>query len=163
MINYKTILFGTDFSEDANVAFIHALDMAKRYGAELHILHVLHSSHKYYRHIVDEMTDTPEGEAFVDEEILKKAEEALRATYGPKLEDFAKVKYVALPGVPFVEIVKYARKNNVDLIILGAKGMSELDSVQFGSTVANVAQRAHCHVTAIRNPESRFTLPGAMY
>lgn len=163
MVEYKNILFGTDFSDDAGVAFLHALDMAKRYGAKLHILHVLHSSYKYYRHIVDEMSDSPEGEDFADEEILKKAEEALRTTYGGKIDDLPDVKFVVLPGVPFVEIVKYARKNNIDLIVLGAKGKSDLDSVQFGSTVANVAQRAHCHVTAIRNPESQYTLPGAMY
>ncbi len=163
MITYKKILFGTDFSDDAGMAFLHALDTAKRYGASLTILHVLHSGYRYSRHVVDEMSEEPDGEAFVDEKVLRKARAKLEEVYGSRLGNFTNVTYEILPGIPFVEIVKYARKNDIDLIILGAKGKSELDSVRFGSTVANVAQRAHCHVTAIRNPESQFRLPGALY
>ena len=59
MIEYKRILFCTDFSEDANIAFYHALDLAKKYGGKLHILHIPHSSYSYCRHIVDE--HVPEG------------------------------------------------------------------------------------------------------
>lgn len=59
MIEYKKILYCTDFSEDANIAFLHALDLAKRYHASLHILHIPHSSYAYLRHIVDE--HVPEG------------------------------------------------------------------------------------------------------
>jgi len=63
------------------------------------------------------------------------------------------------PGVPFVEIVRYARENAVDLVVMGASGSSELDKMTFGSTVENGARRAHCHVMAIRNPEKAFMLP----
>ena len=54
MIDYKNILFCTDFSEDANIAFLHALDLAKKYGAKLHLFHVPHSSYSYLRQVVDE-------------------------------------------------------------------------------------------------------------
>ena len=50
--------------------------------------------------------------------------------------------------------------NKVDFIVMGASGSSELDKQTFGSTVENVARRAHCHVMAIRNPELAFKLPG---
>ena len=56
MIEYKNILFCTDFSEDANIAFLHALDLARKHDAKLHILHIPHSSYSYCRHIVDEHT-----------------------------------------------------------------------------------------------------------
>jgi nucleotide-binding universal stress UspA family protein len=54
MIAYKNILFCTDFSEDAHIAFLNALDLAKKYGAKLHILHVPHSAYQYSRQVVDE-------------------------------------------------------------------------------------------------------------
>jgi nucleotide-binding universal stress UspA family protein len=80
MIEYKSILFCTDFSEDANIAFLHALDLAKKYNAKLHILHIPHSSYAYSRHVVDE--HVPEGaeggEAFFNEEIEKRAIQALK-------------------------------------------------------------------------------------
>ncbi|MEJ2724360.1 MAG: universal stress protein [Deltaproteobacteria bacterium] len=83
MIEYKNVLFCTDFSEDANIAFLHALDLARKHGAKLHILHVPHSSYAYCRHIVDEHIPegSPGGEAFYNEEIEKAAEKALRETY----------------------------------------------------------------------------------
>ena len=79
MIEYKNILLCSDFSEDANIAFLHAFDLAKKYNAKLHIIHVPHSSYAYCRHIVDEHVPkgAPGGEAFFGEEIEKAAEAAL--------------------------------------------------------------------------------------
>ena len=165
MIEYKNVLFCTDFSEDANIAFLHALELAKRYDARLHILHVPHSSYTYVRHIVDE--HVPEGaeggEAFFNEEIEKKAKEALAKEYGKKLRDFKNYLFVIKNGAPDVEIIRYAKKNNIDVIVMGALGKSELERIEHGSTVANVSRYAHCHVIAIRNPAKRFSLPGSMY
>src|SRR5690625_5624761 len=41
MKELKTILFPTDFTEDATQAYIYALNVAARTGAELHLLHVI--------------------------------------------------------------------------------------------------------------------------
>lgn len=165
MIQYKNILFATDFSEDANIAFFHALDLAKKYRANLHILHIPHSSYTYSRHVVNE--HIPEGaeggEAFFSESIVKKAEDALKKEYGPKLEGFKNVVMVVKNGAPDVEIIRYAKKNNIDVIVMGTLGKSEQQRIEHGSTVANVSKYAHCHVIAIRNPAKQFTLPGEMY
>ena len=53
-LKYKNILYCTDFSEDADYAFLTALDMAEKYQAHLIVFHVLHSSYKYTRQVVDE-------------------------------------------------------------------------------------------------------------
>ena len=165
MIEYKNILFCTDFSEDANIAFLHALDMAKKYDARLHILHVPHSAYSYSRHIVDEHVPehSPGGEAFFDEEVEKRAKAALEAEYKKRLGDFKNYLFSVKNGSPDVEIIRYAKKNDIDVIVMGALGKSELDRIEHGSTVANVSKYAHCHVIAIRNPAKRFTLPGQMY
>jgi len=162
MIEYKNILFCTDFSEDANIAFLHALDMAKKYGASLHILHVPHSPYTYMRHVVDEHLPqgAEEGEAFYDEEVEKRALAALKEHYGKRLQDVQKVHFAVKTGSPDVEIIRYARKNNVDLIVMGALGKSEQHRIEHGSTVASVSKYAHCHVIAIRNPAKRYALPG---
>ncbi|MEW6665807.1 MAG: universal stress protein [Thermodesulfobacteriota bacterium] len=165
MIEYKNILYCSDFSEDANIAFFHALDLARKYGAKLHILHVPHSSYTYCRHIVDEHVPegSPGGEALFDEEIEKRAMEALKQEYEKKLGDFRDVSFVVKSGSPDVEIIRYAKKNSVDVIVMGALGKAEQDRIVHGSTVANVSKYAHCHVIAIRNPAKQFTLPGSMY
>jgi universal stress protein A len=165
MVEYRNILFCTDFSEDANIAFMHALHLAQKYHAKLHILHVPHSPFTYSRHIVDE--NVPEeksqnGQAFFDEDVAKKAEENLRAAYEKRLGDFKDYVLVVKCGAPDVEIIRYARHNEIDLIVMGALGKSDLDRMVHGSTVGNVSKFAHCHVMAIRNPAKQFTLPGKM-
>ena len=160
MIEYKNILYCSDFSEEAEMAFHHAVDFCQRYGAKLHLLHVLHSSYKYMRHVVDEYVDPDKEEQVADDELMHQAEEDLKSKYGARLENCAQAVFVVRVGVPFVEIVRYAREHKVDFIVMGASGSSELNKQTFGSTVENVARRAHCHVMAIRNPELAFKLPG---
>lgn len=165
MPEYKNILFCTDFSEDANIAFLHALNLAKKYGASLHIIHVPHSPFRYSRHIVDE--DVPEnkaqdGQSFFDEDVAKLAEKDLRDAYEAKVGDLKDCRFVIKCGAPDVEIIRYAKHNAIDLIVMGSLGKSELDRLVHGSTVANVSRYAHCHVMAIRNPAKQFTLPGKM-
>jgi nucleotide-binding universal stress UspA family protein len=103
------------------------------------------------------------GEAFYNEEIEKAAEAALKKEYDKRLGDFKDYVYVIKSGSPDVEIIRYAKKNNIDVIVMGALGKSEQDRIVHGSTVANVSKYAHCHVVAIRNPAKRYTLPGSMY
>lgn len=165
MIAYRNILYCTDFSEDADIAFLHALDLAKKYEAKLHILHVPHSSYAYCRHVVDEHVPegSPGGEAFFDEDIERRAREALKESYEKKLGDYPNYLLVIKSGSPDVEIIRYSKKNDIDVIVMGALGKAEQDRMIHGSTVANVSKYAHCHVIAIRNPAKQFTLPSSMY
>jgi nucleotide-binding universal stress UspA family protein len=165
MIEYKNILFCTDFSEDANIAFLHALDLAKKYNAKLHILHVPHSSYAYCRHIVEGHVSegAPGGETLHNKEIEKAAEAALKEEYDKKVGDFKNCLYIVKGGSPDVEIIRYAKNNKIDVIVMGALGKSEQDRMIHGTTVENVSKYAHCHVIAIRNPAKQYTLPGSMY
>jgi len=156
-IKYEKILFCTDFSEDADYAFLTALDMAEKYKARLYIFHVLHSPYKYMRTVVDE--PVPGGEeAFFSQELIEKIVKNLKERYEPKIGGFREYEFHAVIGVPFVEIVRFSRAQNVDFIVLGAAGSSDLDRITFGSTAENVARRAHCTVMAIRYPEKSFQL-----
>lgn len=165
MVEYKKILFATDFSEDANIAFLHAVDLAKKYHAKLHILHIPHSSYSYCRHIVDEHVhdEAAGGESFFNEEVEKNALGALEKEYGGRLAEIEEYVFAVKSGSPDVEIIRYAKKNDIDLIVMGALGKSELNRLEHGSTVASVSKYAHCHVVAVRNPAKQFTLPGEMY
>jgi len=151
----KNILFCTDFSEDANNAFLSALDKAKKDNAQLHILHVPHSSYVYCKHIVDEHVPegSPCGEAFFCEELAKTAEKALRKEYGEKIDSFHNhCTYVVRDGAPHVEIIRYAKENKIDEIVMGAVGKHDRDRAERGSTVDNVSKLSTFHVTAIGYP-----------
>lgn len=161
-LNYEKILFCTDFSEDADYAFLTALDMAEKYQAKLYLLHVLHSPYKYMRSVVDENQEGGQ-EAFITGDLTEKATQKLRERYEPKMGGFANAEYHVVGGVPFVEIVRFARSQNIDFIVLGAAGSSDLDRTTFGSTAENVARRAHCTVMAIRYPGKTFQLDNLLH
>lgn len=162
MTEYTNILFCTDFSEDANIAFLHALKLAARFGARLHIIHVPHSPFVYAKNIVDEHIlegKSEEGQAFFDQEIVDEAQIKLRREYEGRMGDFRSHTFVVACGSPEIEIIRYARKNNIDLIVMGALGKADVNKLEHGSTLASVSRYAHCHVMAIRNPLKQFTLP----
>ena len=162
MVEYTNILFCTDYSEDANIAFLHALNLARKYGAKLYILHVPHSPFQYAKNVVDE--DIPagkstDGQTFYDQGVMDEALTKLKNIYEGKMQGFESYEFVVACGAPDIEIIRYAKKNNIDLIVMGALGKSDLDDPDRGSTVARVSKYAHCHVMAIRNPLKQFTLP----
>jgi nucleotide-binding universal stress UspA family protein len=157
MIEYQNILYCTDFSEDAEIALYHAVDLAKRYGAKLHVLHCPHTTARYMPTETDE--GAPEGEVVdVTPELTERLLADLKARYTDKLDGLEGVSWKVCAGTPFVEILRYARENNVDLVVMGAVGSSANEQTHYGSTVEQVSRRSPCHVMAIRNPERTYTL-----
>ncbi|MCB2228138.1 MAG: universal stress protein [Desulfarculaceae bacterium] len=156
MITYKNILYCTDFSEDAEIALHHAVDLAKRHGAKLHVLHCPHSTLRYMP------TETSEGAepgdvTYASPELLAELTEKLKERYGKRLEGLD-VDWVVRAGTPFVEILRYVRDKDIDLVVMGTVGASAEEDTHYGSTVEQVAKRCPCHVMAIRNPERLYTL-----
>lgn len=158
MTGYKNILFCTDYSEDAEIAFVHAVELAKRYGARLHILHVLRSTLRYSPTETTEFAPPGEEVTFASPEVVEKAAQELKSRYQGRLEGLEDVVWETRPGTAFVEILRYARATPMDLIVMGSAGASQHEPTHYGSTVEQVSRRAPCHVMAIRNPERTYTL-----
>lgn len=148
---YKKILFCSDFSLDADYAFYTALDLAERYGARLYLLHVLSAT----EHVTDALADHPEARKDNpdDGETIEQAKQKLIDRYLHRVGGYSHYEFQVLKGVPIVEIVRFARLQEVDLIVLGAAGSSKSNKLHFGSIAENVARRAQCTVMCIRNPK----------
>jgi nucleotide-binding universal stress UspA family protein len=147
---YQKILFCSDFSLDADNAFHTALDMAERYGARLYLLHVLPAADNLADALADHQEarrDSPD-----DEETIEQVKQKFIDRYLHRLGGYPQYEFRVLMGVPIVEIVRFARSQEVDLIVMGAAGSSKSNKLHFGSTAENVARRAQCTVMCIRNP-----------
>jgi nucleotide-binding universal stress UspA family protein len=154
-MKYSRILYCTDFSEDAEYAFQTALDMAERHEARLYVLHILHSSYNSIES--PDKAGSKKKEDMLSPEILVRATKKLQEIYEPKLETLKNnYEFHGAWGVPFVEIVRFARVHQIDFIVLGAAGSSNIKRISFGSTAENVARRAHCTVLITRRPEKDF-------
>ena len=153
---FDKILFCTDFSEDADFALLTALDMADKYQARLYILHVLHSPYQSMPHKI-EASERRAGEALFSPELLIKGAEKLKERYGANLGPLKNnYEFHVAWGVPFMKIIRFARAHQVNYIVLGAAGSSNVERLSFGSTAENVARRAHCTVMITRNPEKNL-------
>jgi nucleotide-binding universal stress UspA family protein len=155
-IKYNKILYCTDFSGEADYAFLTALDMAERYQTRLYVLHVFHSTYKFLPDGGVESGRKVE-EKIISPEIIEKGKEKLKELYESKMGALnSNYEFHVVWGVPFVEIARFARTQNVDFIVLGAAGSSNIKRITFGSTAENVARRAHCTVMITRDPGKGF-------
>ncbi|HEX3005425.1 universal stress protein [Cellulomonas sp. SG140] len=139
----KRILVGYDGSEAADAALDLAADLARRYGAELHVLGVTH---------VPEIADDVETEALLDR--AESHTSAVLEGIGQRFTDLAPV-VVTQVGHPAEQILRYAETNGVDHIVLGHRGRSRLERWMLGSVSRRVATYARCTVTITRPDASR--------
>jgi nucleotide-binding universal stress UspA family protein len=147
IMEIKSILFPTDFSEGSAQALTYAVDMAKKYGAKLYIVHVIYDIAKasgwYVPHVsVDQM--------YKDIEIGAKKE--LERFGVEELSGIKDIERTVITGVPHEEIVNFANKNKVDIVIIATHGRKGIDRLLFGSTAAQVVRFAPCPVLTVRLP-----------
>jgi nucleotide-binding universal stress UspA family protein len=145
MIQLKRLLLPTDFSESARHAFDYAVSFAREYEAELFLAHVVEVLPVGYTGDLFPAAMTQ----FVDEiagyartELGKLAEEARAAglLVHERLEH----------GKPAAELIRLAREEHVDLIVIGTHGRGTLSHVLFGSTTDRVVRKAPCPVLICR-------------
>jgi nucleotide-binding universal stress UspA family protein len=155
---FKKILFCTDFSENAHWAFTYALNIAKTYGGELLILHVIHEPVYLY---TDEFAPYLTSEALEAIEVSEKEkmDRELKTYYLEKMDGFKSYRVLVKKGVPFYEIIQIAREKSVDLIVMGTHGRTGLDHILFGSTAERVVRKSPSPVLTVRLPGKRFVMP----
>jgi nucleotide-binding universal stress UspA family protein len=156
MIALKHILAPTDFSEPSEVAMRYARALADAFGATLHVLHVFDDSP--YLWAASEGFSVQMG---VD--VRLEAEKNAQDRLGRILTDAEREKYharmVFRVGAPFVEIIRYAREENLDLIVMGTHGRGLIAHLLMGSVAERVVRKAPCPVLTVRHPEHEFVLP----
>jgi len=62
-------------------------------------------------------------------------------------------------GSPFVEIIRFASEENMDLIVLSTHGHTGLAHVLLGSVTEKVVRKAPCPILTVHDPEHEFVHP----
>jgi nucleotide-binding universal stress UspA family protein len=150
MIEIKSILFPTDFSEGSSQALLYVVDMAKRYRAKVYILHVIYDISKAVDWYVPRLSIE---EMYKD--ILQRAKEEIEKFSYEELSSLADIERIVTTGVPHEEIINFVNKHNIDLIVIGTHGRKGIERILFGSTAANVVRYAPCPVLTVRLPKHR--------
>jgi len=137
----------TDFSENAEAAFVTALDMAEKYQAKLFVIHVLPPViNPISTDIEWALPDAPEQKS-----LILSLEERMQQDYGSRLKKDIDCELIVLNGHVSSEIITFLKDNSVDLVVVGSYGMSGMGLVVFGSVSRRVAHKAPCSVMIVRN------------
>lgn len=136
------ILVPTDFSKSADYAMEFAVDMAKKFGAEIHIIHVVP--------ILSPDVTRPD----LIHEVEENAVEHMK-TFAPDIDPSIRVVRVMKHGSAYQEICQYAEAQKNDMIVMGTHGNSYLHHLLLGSVVIRVASLANCPVVTVRHPSHR--------
>jgi len=136
---YKKVLLCTDFSENSDYAFEFAYGIAKRDEGLLYILHVLPDNpHQAFAERYIGKEDLEKIRKSIGEDLYNK----YREHYVEKIENEIKFEIVTKSGRGEKEILKFAKKENVDIIVMGTHGKTGIEHVFFGSVAEKVIRNS---------------------
>jgi nucleotide-binding universal stress UspA family protein len=126
-------------------AFLFALKVAKEIGCKLYLFHAL------------DLSRVAAGKVEAQEQIetqIETARNKIEKMYISKMNGFDNYEIEIWEGIPYVEILKYAREKKADLIVM-AHHTKEIDPEEavLGSTVEQVVLRAASPVASVNHPD----------
>lgn len=169
----KKILVGCDFSPDSKLAFDYGLSLAQEYQAELYLTHVIKPTEYIELKASDYINVIPGSYANWRSsnyfEIQKKVTEENREKIDKLRNSLERQLYFMLPeecrswctthttllsGEPYKELIKHAKVQEIDMIVLGIRGHTLWEKLMVGSTTDRVIRHAPCPVLAVRQMDA---------
>ena len=141
MSGYKRILLAVDLAEESSIVGERAIQLARLFGADLHVVHVVEPLSLVYG------GDIPMDMSSVQDQIQEQAQSSL--------DEFCDDAGVAedhrylIFGRPETEIHRIAVAADIDAIVVGSHGRHGL-ALLLGSTANGVLHGATCDVLAVR-------------
>ena len=159
--NYKNILYATDMTPNSVYAFKHAVMMARRSQAKIHLLYVVPEVDAGFRGYVSAVMGAGNLESF-EEQHEEEAREKLKSN----LQKFTEEELAAHPedlqnigsiqvfhGHPVSLILHEAERLNADVIVMGTHGKGALQHTFLGSVTEKVLRRSKIPVFVIPIPD----------
>jgi len=146
MKKVEKILFPIDFAESFETLLPWVSTFVNTFDATLYVLFVAQDLADFSSFHV------PHGNLQkFQEETLKAAQQKMSATAKEAFKTFKKVEARVAQGAPADKILEVAKKEGVDLIIMGTHGRKGLERAIFGSVCDKVVRSAPCPVLTV-NP-----------
>jgi nucleotide-binding universal stress UspA family protein len=159
---FERILYCTQLGPNTSYVFRYAYALAKSFGAELHVLHVVETLTAEQRAVVDGYA----GEGAI-EELIEAQEDEQMARIPRRIgefcaremgeEDWQQVvtKIIVAEGKAHQQILDHARDLKSDLVVLGAHAESSLLDRLVGNTAQRVVQRSPVPVLICQVPDGK--------
>jgi len=145
------ILVPTDFSKQAGYALDAAVDIARKNGSEILLLHVIEGFSSGSFSTMGGVPDDLNEEVFMAK-LLEKGKAELDKLAGKEGYAGAQIHTKVQIGNAFTHISKDILENDADLVVMGSQGTSGYEEAFIGSNTEKVVRHANCPVITIKNP-----------
>ena len=148
MSGLAKVLVPVDFSASSGVALAHAVALADRFGASIHVLHCWEVP-AYLR--PDLTVWSGEVSATLADHAQKEAEKGMELFLADaKLTGRKGLTAQVACGAPYATILAAAEEGRYDLIAMGTHGRTGLSHLLLGSVAEKVVRHARCAVLTVR-------------
>ncbi|MFC1561573.1 universal stress protein [candidate division KSB1 bacterium] len=146
--DFKRILVPLDFSEYSKAGLKYGIEIARKFGAHLDIIHVFeaYSHPMMYLYGAESILEFNPDIKNKSEKIIEKEVESI----DPGFKQFT--PFVA-DGKPNREIISHAEKRDIDLIVLSTRGLGTVQTFFIGSTADRIIRKSKCPVLAVKEHE----------
>ncbi len=144
------IIVGTDFSEQADLALEHAMEVARHTGASLTLMHALNLAVDSYT--VPFATPIPDVYLNQVKEIQMDARAKLEKTRERYAGQGVELSHVFVDQLAGQGIVSIAKESGADLIVVGSHGHGWFKGLLLGSVSHRVAKHSDMDVLVARGP-----------
>lgn len=148
----KTILVPTDGSEHARKAVVMGADLASKYQAKLTLLHVMRElgsgripeSLRDYAHAENIAVTERDVLESVGGQVIREAEVLARGQGASEIRTTLEV------GDPAAAILSVAKKDGADMIVMGSRGLGDLQGLLLGSVSHKVSHVSDCTCVTVK-------------
>jgi nucleotide-binding universal stress UspA family protein len=153
------ILVPIDFSASSDAALAMATALAQRFGAELHLLHVVPSLP-----VINGVDDFPQMQYPLESTFMKesqgRAEQSLAKCIGPLLSLRVKASSTAEIGSDVAgNILTTIKSQHIDMVVISTHGISGWRPLVFGSIAEKIIRLVRCPLVLLRSIEPLENLP----
>jgi len=134
-MNFKKILFPVDLSETSPKIVPFVISMAEKFDSKVHILFVA----RVFQYFTSIYVPHPSIELF-ENVVFEGAQKRLLEFTGKYFKDADRIKTAVVKGDAAEEILRYIKKEKIDLLIMGTHGRKGLDKVIFGSVAEKLSK-----------------------
>jgi nucleotide-binding universal stress UspA family protein len=93
------------------------------------------------------------------EEVEKESRQRLSTMLTPEEQGSLRAEVALLAGNPFIEIIRYAKTHEIDLIVMGTHGRGPIAHMLLGSVAEKVVRKSPCAVLTVREAQHEFVMP----
>lgn len=155
-VTLNRILWPTDFSELSLKGGRYAHSLARHFGAQLHVVHVIPPIMTADFSVALPATMPVTA---TDPDTIQACRDGLQRIVTDRLQATQNVVQEVLFGNPWSAICEYAQARQIELIVVTTHGRTGLKHIVIGSTAERIVQHAPCPVLTVKGSERDFLPP----